>query len=82
MWKSLSNSHSFKLIKRYDILQREEASIIVKYREDLNKPFLTLQKSVYEIEQINQKLKKEFKILDLQLNKSMEDLNNEPEINS
>lgn len=69
MWKSLNSSTFAKLLDKYNILKREEATFIAKLRDELAKgnSESSLQSSCYSIQEQNQKLKKETKALESQL---------------
>lgn len=80
MLKELKNTAFSKLLERYEISQREEASVIARYREQVNGAIddtTPLQTAVYEIEGANRKLRKELKTLDLQLKRTTNDLEQE-----
>ena len=78
MWSSLENTVLSKLLQKYEIHEREEASLIAKYRDELKpKQVPSLQSSVYEIEGSNKRLKKEIKTLNLQLKRTAAELESE-----
>ncbi|KAH0789610.1 hypothetical protein GPJ56_006473 [Histomonas meleagridis] len=79
MWSSLENTVLSKLIQKYEIHEREEASLIAKYRDEnkQSKQVPSLQSSVYEVESANRRLKKEIKTLNLQLKRTAAELESE-----
>ncbi|KAK8838726.1 hypothetical protein M9Y10_032765 [Tritrichomonas musculus] len=80
MWKSLNNSTFAKLLERYSLLKREEASIIYYLRNELENPSpsgQSLQASCHSIQDQNQKIKKEIKTLDSQLKRYKVELEQE-----
>lgn len=80
MWKSLNNSTFAKLFERYNLLEREEASIISHLRDELKNPNpsgQSLQNLCSIIQDQNKKIKKEIKTLDSQLKRYKVDLDQE-----
>lgn len=83
LWNSFTKSSFSKLIERYEQSSREEAALVVKYRnEKANNIRRTLQESVYDTETTNKRLKKEIKSLGMQLKEILSalDLENQQEL--
>jgi hypothetical protein len=78
--KKHSNTAFTKLLERYEISQREEAALIARSRAEIERgpdPSITLQAAVYDIEGSNRKLKKELRALDVQLKRTVTELEEE-----
>lgn len=80
MWKSLNNSTFARLLERYNLLKREEASIYAHLRDELQNPNpsgQSIQNAGSTIQDQNRALKKEIKLLDSQLKRYKSDLEQE-----
>ena len=69
LWKSFTKSSYAKLIDKYEVIAREEAALIVNYRNKMKEkePQLPLEEACRSAESANKRLKKEVKSLSQQL---------------
>jgi hypothetical protein len=75
-----SNATFAMLLERYELSQREEAALVARYRAQIEgdpDPTVTLQAAVYDIEAANRKLKKEVRMLEGQLKRTLSELEEE-----